>query len=285
MRHAHAGVVAEGDHRLQRGCVDGGLHIVGRAFVCRQSLPTRQRGVPIGALRRGGATLQVIVRSVVRGNQACARAGFDGHVADGHALFHRKRADGRAGKLEDAACAAADTDFGDEREDDVLGRDAWPQRAIHLHREALRLALQQALRGQDVLHFAGADAEGERAKRPVRGCMRVAADHGHAGLSEAVFRADDVNDAVPVAEIVEQRDAEILAVRAELFDLGPSDSVYDGQRLIGGRRRVIAGGDRQVGPAHLQAALAKTGESLRRGDLMDQVEVDVEQRGRVSVGT
>ena len=60
----------------------------------------------------------------------------------------------------------------------------------------LRRALQQALRGQHVLHFAGADAERQRAERAVRGGVAVAADHRHAGLREALLRSDDVHDAL-----------------------------------------------------------------------------------------
>ncbi len=58
------------------------------------------------------------------------------------------------------------------------------QRAVDADSEGLRRALQQALRGQHVLHFAGADAERQRAERAVRGGVAVAADHGHAGLRQ-----------------------------------------------------------------------------------------------------
>ena len=46
--------------------------------------------------------------------------------------------------------------------------------------QVLGLRCKQALRGQDVLDFAGADAKGQRAKRAVRGGVAVAADDGHA---------------------------------------------------------------------------------------------------------
>ena len=55
--------------------------------------------------------------------------------------------------------------------------------------EGLRLRLRQRLRGQHVLHFAGADAESQRAERAVGGGVRVAADDGHAGLGDARARA------------------------------------------------------------------------------------------------
>ena len=40
---------------------------------------------------------------------------------------------------------------------------------------------------------------------------------------------------------------------------------------------VVGGGDRLVGPAHRAAREAQAVERLRRGDLVDEVEVDVDQ--------
>ena len=73
----------------------------------------------------------------------------------------------------------------DQRENDVL-RAERPVFSVPVTRDAesLRGALQQALRGQHVFHFAGADAERQRAERSVRRGVAVAADHGHAGLRQ-----------------------------------------------------------------------------------------------------
>ena len=74
------------------------------------------------------------------------------------------------------------------------------QRAFDGDAEGLGLVLRECLGGEDVLDFAGADAEGEASapKAPVaevRG-VGVAADDGHTGLGEAEFGADDVDDAL-----------------------------------------------------------------------------------------
>ena len=61
---------------------------------------------------------------VVRRDHAGAGAAFDRHVADGHAAFHREAADRVAAVLDDVADAAGDADRADDRQDDVLGRDA-----------------------------------------------------------------------------------------------------------------------------------------------------------------
>ncbi len=73
------------------------------------------------------------------------------------------------------------------------------QRAIHAHRERLRRPLQQALRCEHVLHFAGSDAERQRSKCAVRRCVRIAADHRHARLRQSLLRPDHVNDPLPLA--------------------------------------------------------------------------------------
>ncbi len=54
-----------------------------------------------------------------------------------------------------------------------------------------------------------------------------------------------------------------------------------GDRLVdvGGGDVVVLGGDGEVGPAHRAAGQAQPVEGLRRGDLVDEVEVDVEQVG------
>ena len=55
---------------------------------------------------------------------------------------------------------------------------------------------RQRLGREDVLDLAGADAERQGAEGAVRGGVRVAADHRHAGLGQPQLRADDVHDAL-----------------------------------------------------------------------------------------
>ena len=130
-----------------------------------------------------------------------------------------------------------------------------------------------------MLHFAGADAERQRAERAVRGGVAVAADHGHAGLREAELRSDHVDDALTLAVNPVVRDAELLAVGLELLHLLRGDLVDDGERAVGGRNAVIGGREREVRTADLQAALAQAFERLRRRDFMDEVQVDIERAG------
>ena len=82
-----------------------------RAFIGRQLLPARDGGVPIGALRGEVAAVEILIRRFVGRDQSGARAGFDRHVANRHALFHGKRANRRAAEFEHVARAAADADL------------------------------------------------------------------------------------------------------------------------------------------------------------------------------
>ena len=104
--------------------------LVIRAGVGREGPPLGDRGIPVGALRRVRLALDVREGGLVRGDETGPRATLDGHVADGHPLFHRQAADGLAAVLEDVARAAAHADARDEVEDDVLGRDARLEAAV-----------------------------------------------------------------------------------------------------------------------------------------------------------
>jgi hypothetical protein len=118
----------------------------------------------------------------------------------------------------------------DDGENDVLGRDAARQLAFDGDAEGLGLGLRQRLRGQHVLHFAGADAKCQRAEGAVGRGVRVAADDGHARLGDAQLRADDVHDALIARVHVVELDAEVGAVLAQRGDLLGRNLIDDVER-------------------------------------------------------
>ena len=81
---ALAGVGAPGDERRHRRGVEHDLLVVLGVVVGDQGLPVRDRGVPVGALRRLGPALDVVEGRLVGGDQAGLRAPLDRHVADRH---------------------------------------------------------------------------------------------------------------------------------------------------------------------------------------------------------
>ena len=225
-----------------------------------------------------GPLFEVRERLIVGRDHARAGAAFDGHVADGHARVHGKLANGFAGVFDDVIGAAADADLADQRQHQILRRNAARALAAKHHVHGLRAALLQALRGQHVLDLAAADAEGQRAERAVRRSVAVAADDGQAGLRDSEFGADDVHDALVAAEQIEQNDAVALAGGFERIELRARVMVQDGQGTVLGGDRVVHHGEGQVGAANLAAVGLETRKSLRRGDLVDQVPVDIDER-------
>ena len=93
--------------------------------------------------RREAAALEVGEGGLVRGDHAGAGTGFDAHVADGHAAFHRERADGGAGVLDDVAGGSVGADAADDVEDDVLGGDAEGKLAFDVDAEGFGLVLRE----------------------------------------------------------------------------------------------------------------------------------------------
>ena len=165
------------------------------------------------------------------------------------------------------AGAAVDADRADDVQDQVLGADAGRQFAFDIDRQGLGLALQQTLGGQHVADLAGADAEGQRAERAVGGGVAVAADDGLAGLGQAQFRADHVDDAAMVAVVIEQLDAVARAVAAQGVDLVFGFGGVVGQAAVGvggqGRGGVVERALGQIRAARREPARFQFGEGLR----------------------
>jgi hypothetical protein len=113
--------------------------------------------------------------------------------------------------------------------------------------------------------------------------VRIAADDGHAGLGQPQLRTDDVHDALARGPDAVERDAELGAVRLELAHLGGGHLVED--RQVARRRRdgVVSRRDRLARMTHAEAAGAETGEGLRAGHLVDEVQVHREDRGGAGV--
>ena len=148
---------------------------------------------------------------------------------------------------------------------------------IDLHRPGL--VLREALGCEDVLDLRRADAESERTKGSMGRRMTVTADDRHAGQRDAQFGAYDVNDALVGGIHVEERDAELAAIFLQCFDLPGRDRIGDGQAARGGRDVVVDRGDGAHGLAQAAAVGAQSVECLRRSYFMNEVQVDIEQRG------
>ena len=292
----HPGRRAPGDLRRERGGVDDHLAVIEGAVLAAQLAPALDRGVQLGAVRGAGAALRPAVGDgalqepgeggVVGRDHAGAPAALDRHVADGHAALHRERLDRGAGVLDDVPGGAADAHLPDRAEDQVLGGDAEAGHALVADQHRLGLLLDHALRGQHVLDLAGADPEGQRAEGAVGRGVRVAADDRHTGLGDAELGPDHVHDPLPVGAQRVHRDPELGAVALQRFDLHARERVLDarGDGRAVGRRVVVGGRQRAIGPAHAAPGQPQTVEGLGAGDLVHEVQVDVQQARRDLVG-
>ena len=101
----------------------------------------------------------------------------------------------------------------------VLGRDTRPQAALERDGHRLGLLLGERLCREHVLHFAGADAEGQCAEGAVGRSVRITADDGHARLGHAKFRTDHVDDPLILMSPREDGDTELLTVLFERLEL------------------------------------------------------------------
>ena len=162
-----------------------------------QAAPVGGRGFPLLSGQQGQrAGPHIGEGDLVRRHHADAAARLDRHVAERHARFHRQRGDRGTGVFDGVPDAAIGADLGDQREDDILHRDALPETALEQHTHRLLLVLAKRLGGEDAFAFAGADPEGEGSERAMGRGVAVAAYERNARQGEAEFRADDVNDPV-----------------------------------------------------------------------------------------
>ena len=126
-----------------------------------------------------------------------------------------------------------------------------------------------------MLDLGGADPEREGPERPVRRGVRVAADDRHARLRDPELGPDHVHDALAAAAGRVERDVELLAVAPERLELLRRELVHG--RVVAGDDVVVHRRERQVWPASPAAGDPQPLEGLRRGDLVDEVQIDVEQ--------
>ena len=127
------------------------------------------------------------------------------------------------------------------------------------------------------LQLTRADAEGQRAKRPVRGGVRIAAGNRHSRLREPAFGADHMHDALLSFFRREKVDTVIGGVLLDMLEhlfsqwilqrplpagAGSGDNVIDCGKCTSERA-----------PKPL---LADHRKRLRRGDLMDEMQPNEE---------
>ena len=187
--------------------------------------------------------------------------------------------DGAAPVFDDIALAAAGADLGDQRQDDVFGRHAGGQLAINVDRHRLEWPQRQRLRRQHMFDLRGADTHCQRTECAMGRGVTVTTDDRHSRLGKTQLRSDDVHDALfDVAHRIEP-DAEFFAVTSQCLDLYARHRIGDRLVDVDGGHVVVFSGKRQIGAVHRASGQAQTVEGLRAGDLVHQMQVDIDQVG------
>jgi hypothetical protein len=265
------------DLRLKSVAIDHHLAIELRVGIAPQRTPVAKRLIPRRTSRRERTLREPMEGHIVGRHETRARAHFDDEVAQRQATLDRHRPHDSAVVFNSMTAPTGDADLGDNAQRSVLRGDIGAEPAVQPHPHALRPLHRQHLRRQDVLEFAGAAAEGERAEAAdrrrvaVRYCVRRAGQH-HAELGR-----HDVRNAL-------LRIAEVEQPYAELLGAGAGSAQQLGAVRVGGvvtarRRRhgVILDRECQVGATDRPPRLLKLVERDRGVQLMQHVTVDVDE--------
>ena len=145
-------------------------------------------------------------------------------------------------------------------------------------------ALGEALRCQHMLHVRGADPLRERGEGAVGGRVRIAADDGHARQRCALFWPDHMHDALTRVRHLELANAKATAIVVQRKHLRAGDLVLDARDAggaVGGGQVVVWRREVGVKPPRHPPGQLQSLECLGRGDLVQEMPVDVEQRHAV----
>ena len=161
---------------------------------------------------------------------------------------------------------------------DVLRRHPGFELAVHVDAPHFQRGKRERLRREHVAHLRCSDAERDRAERAVRRRVRISAGDRLARLRDALFRPDDVNDALAPRIRIEKSDTVFAAVLPKLRNHRLRDFVRE--RLRDARRGndVIDRRERALRVRHRQIQFPQHAERLGRRDFMNVVHGDEELR-------
>ena len=278
-RHDHSRTRAPRHKRFELRSIDLHHAIEHSIVVTLERLPVTQRLFPSLTIRRKPATLEIRKRGLIRRDHPGARACFDAHVAKRHPPFHRKRTHCIAGVFDRVSGGSVSTDLADDSEREIFRRHSLRKRSARFDLHRPRLVLRQALRGQHVLDFTRPDAKCERAESTVSARVTITANDRHAWLRQAKLWSNDVNDALFGRVDVEELNSKLFAVSTECLDLIRGNRIGDRQAAIRSWNVVIDGAESEIRASHFAARLTQSVKRLRRRHLVNEMEIDVEERG------
>src|SRR6185436_8173735 len=251
-------------------------HIVSRIGISLELMPCMYGLFQQFTLRSQGPSFDVCDGFLVRCYHSGACAALDRHVAERHAPFHAEGANCRACVLDDIAGSSGCADLADDGENGILRRTVTRQHPIDANLHGLGSFLYQALGGQYMLDFAGADAEGQGSERAMGGSMRITAYDGCPWKGKALFRSDHMHDTLTDIIHAEEHDAEVMAIFFQCPDLFCTERISDAHGPVGGRDVVVRYSQRGTRASRSAAGEFEPFKRLRRRYLVDQLTIDIE---------
>src|SRR5690625_2086203 len=123
-----------------------------RARVAVQVSPAGYGALPVLTFGGVGAAAHVLNCRVIHSHHAGASTGFNGHVAHGHASFHRHIAKYIAAEFQGMTVSTVGANFANNGQDHIFGGHAGPEGTVAFLQHIFYFLVQQTLGGHKVLH-------------------------------------------------------------------------------------------------------------------------------------
>ena len=163
--------------------------------------------------------------------------------------------------------------------DQILGEHTISEVIFHPDPTHLEFVHRQALTGKHITHLAGADPEGNRTERSMRGGMGITTGNSHSRLGQPQFWSNHMHNSLTTAAQPIEGDAMASTIPLEGAEHLLGQRISERSLLTDGRNDVINGGHRAFWAAHRQTLVIQCCKCLRAGHLVNQVQTDKQLSG------
>ncbi len=136
-----------------------------------------------------------------------------------------------------------------------------------------------------MFYLRGADAVRQSAECAMRCRMGISAHDGSTGQSEALLRANDMDNSLAFVEFIVVFNPELAGVGAQGVHLKLAFGIVDAFGAIRGGDIVIDDRQREFRASDLALVVTQTFKSLSTGDFVYQMPVYIDQAGAIWFGT
>src|SRR5690554_2100251 len=282
-----------GNHFRRRSPTDLGLdvctiqindlvkHGIGIAV---QSSPVLDRSIPLLTYRREWTPFYVVNGFIIYGNHTYPGTRLNRHIADCHSAFQAQVANNFATKLDGTPIGSGGANLANYRKHNIFGGYARAKFAVHSDQHVFHFLLDKATGSQYMLNFRRADTMSKTTKSAVRRGMGITTNNTHSRKCGALFGANNMNNALALIPDIKLKDAVFVAVLVEGFNLNAGHWVDNAiKALLTICRWHVMIRHCQIGTdtPGLSPRQAKPGKRLWRRNFMQQLQIDINQRGAI----